>query len=324
MSSGGPLNTDARGSLLGKLGAIRELPAAAMLALVVAWIAGTRASFHTYANLAQVGQEGALIGIMACGEALVILTGGIDLSVGAILALSACAAGSLMMAGWPVAAAGAVGLAAGAACGWINGALITYRRLPPILSTLSTLLIYRAVTNIETRAEPFNQLPQSFRMLGGGFVPFGVFVAVVAVFAAVLARMRFGRRVVAIGGSDEAVRLSGVPVDAVLRRVYMLSGLCAAISGLIMSAAANNAQWNLAEGWELEVIAAVVIGGVRLTGGMGSVIGAALGALIIVVLRNALFLSGVPTERYGLVTGGVILAAAMGEQIRRMRREALA
>jgi len=324
VSAGTPPKPAGGSGLLGRLGAIRELPAAAMLTLVVAWIAATRASFHTYTNLAQVGQDGALIGIMACGEAMVILTGGIDLSVGATLALSACAAGSLMMAGWPVVGAVGVGLAAGALCGWVNGALITYRRLPPILSTLATLLIFRAITNIETHAEPFNQLPRTFRVLGGGFHPFVVFLAVVALFAAVLARMRFGRRVVAIGGSDEAVRLSGVPVDAVLRRVYMLSGLCAAISGLIMSAAANNAQWNLADGWELEVIAAVVIGGVRLTGGQGSVIGAALGALIIVVLRNALFLSGVPTERYGLVTGGVILAAAMAEQIRRVRREAVA
>lgn len=324
MSPGRPINRDGGGSLLGRLNAVRELPAAAMLVAVTVWIAATRASFHTYANLAQVGQEGALIGIMACGEALVILTGGIDLSVGAILALSACSAGSLMMAGWPVAGAVLVGLAAGSVCGWINGALITYRRLPPILSTLSTLLIYRAITNIETRAEPFNQLPRAFRQLGVGFLPFVIFIGIVVIFAAVLARMRFGRRVVAIGGSDEAVRLSGVAVDVVLRRVYMLSGLCAAISGLIMSAAANNAQWNLADGWELEVIAAVVIGGVRLTGGQGSVIGAALGALIIVVLRNALFLSGVPTERYGLVTGAVILAAAMAEQMRRMRREAVA
>src|SRR5204863_1196015 len=117
-----------------------------------------------------------------------------------------------------------------------------------------------------------------------------------------------------------AARLSGVRVDSTLRRVYLLSGFCAAVAGLLMAAGANNAQWGLAEGWELEVIAAVVIGGVRLTGGEGSVIGAGLGALIIVVLRNALFLSGVPTERYGLITGAVILLAALAEQLRRSRQ----
>jgi len=142
--------------------------------------------------------------------------------------------------------------------------------------------------------------------------------------AVVLARARFGRHVVAVGGSESAVRLSGVPVDPILRRVYLASGLCASLAGLIMAAAANNAQWNLAEGWELEVIAAVVIGGVRLTGGEGSVVGAALGALIVVVLRNALFLSGVAPERYGLITGGVILLAALVEQFRRGRQEAAA
>jgi ribose transport system permease protein len=137
--------------------------------------------------------------------------------------------------------------------------------------------------------------------------------------ALMLSRARFGRRVVAVGGSEQAVRLSGISTDAVLRRVYVASGLCAGLVGLLLAGGANSAMWSIADGYELEAIAAVVVGGVRLTGGEGSVIGAALGAIIIVVLKNALFLAGVPFEQYGLITGAVILLAAFAEQFRRAR-----
>ncbi len=298
---------------------IRELPALFVLAAALLWLFSTKPSFRTPENLSQVGLQIGLLGILALGEGLVILTGGIDLSVGAVLAMSACLAGARMMAGtpWPVAVILALGI--GALGGFINGALITYRKLTPILTTLSTLLIFRAATNIWTGAIPYNQLPEAFKAIGRGQAPFLIFVVLVALFAVVLARSRFGRRVVAVGGSEQAVRLSGVSTDAVIRRVYVIAGICAAMAGLLMSAGANNAQWNLGEGWELEVIAAVVIGGVRLTGGEGSLVGAALGAAIIVVLRNALFLSGVPTEQYGLITGAVIVLAALTEQFRRAR-----
>jgi ribose/xylose/arabinose/galactoside ABC-type transport system permease subunit len=226
-----------------------------------------------------------------------------------------------MMGGWPWPLSFVLGLLSGSAAGWINGALITYRRLSPLLVTLSMLLLFRAVTNVATGAVPYNQLPDGFKILGKGYTPFAIFVVLLTLYSVLLLKSRFGRRVVAVGGSEQAARLSGVPVDGVLRRVYLLCGLCAALAGLLMSAAGNNAQWNLAEGWELDVIAAVVIGGVRLTGGEGSVLGAGLGAMIIVVLRNALFLSGIPVEQYGLVTGTVILLAALAEQFRRMRQE---
>ena len=298
---------------------IRELPALLVLTLALVWLFATKSSFRTPENLSQVGLQIGLLGILAMGEGLVILTGGIDLSVGAVLAMSACVAGARMSAGtpWPVAVI--MALAVGALGGFINGALITYRKLTPILTTLSTLLVFRALTNIWTGAIPYNQLPEGFNKLGRGQMPFLFFLVVVSLFAVGLARSRFGRRVVAVGGSEQSARLSGVPTDAIIRRVYVAAGLCAALAGLLMSAGANNAQWNLGEGWELEVIAAVVIGGVRLTGGEGSLIGAAIGAAIIVVLRNALFLSGVPTDQYGLITGAVIIIAALTEQFRRAR-----
>lgn len=305
-----------------RLGNIRELPALLLFVSVLIWISVARPAFRSHDNLIAISQDAGILGIMACGEAFVILTGGIDLSVGSMLAMAACAAGARMMGGasWPMASL--LGLFVGAFAGWLNGAFITFRRLPPILVTLATLLLYRAITNIATAATPYNQLPHAFKLLGRGFVPFLIFLVVLTCFTILLGRTKFGRRLVAIGGSEQAARLCGVKVDSILRTVYMLAGLCCAIAGLLMSAGGNNAQWNLADGWELEVIAAVVIGGVRLTGGEGSVLGAGLGAMIIILLQNALFLSGVPVEQYGLITGAVIIIAALAEQFRRLRQGA--
>ncbi len=295
----------------------REFPALAILLIALAWLTVATPAFRTSNNLSVVAQDAGILGIMAAGETIVILTGGVDLSVGSALAMSACGAGGLMMAGvpWPIAAL--AGLLIGALAGWANGALVTYRRLPPILVTLSTLLLFRGFTNVVTGAAPYNILPDGFKFIGKGYWPMVAMVAVGVAFALVQARARYGRHLVAVGSSPMAARLSGLPVESILRRAYLLSGLCAGIAGLFLTAANGNAQWTLAEGWELDVIAASVIGGVRLTGGEGSVIGAMLGALIVVTMRNALFLSGVPVEQYGLITGAVIVAAALAEQWRR-------
>ena len=295
----------------------REFPAFAILIAALGWLIKTTPPFRTSNNLSVVAQDAGILGIMAAGEAIVILTGGVDLSVGSALAMSACGAGAMMMGGvpWPAAALG--GLLIGALAGWINGALVTYRRLPPILVTLSTLLLFRGVTNVATGAAPYNILPEGFKLIGKGFLPLVAMVTVGVLFAFVQARTRYGRHLVAVGSSPVAARLSGLPLDGILRRTYLLSGLCAGCAGLFLAAANGNAQWTLAEGWELDVIAATVIGGVRLTGGEGTVLGSMLGAMIVVVIRNALFLSGVPVEQYGLITGAVIVAAALAEQWRR-------
>lgn len=294
----------------------RELPAVLLLVAAALWLLLSKPSFRSPGNLAVVGQDAGMLGLMACGETLVILTGGIDLSVASALAMSACLCGALIMAGtpWPAAAIAAIGL--GLLAGWVNGALVTWRRLPPILVTLATLLLFRGITNILTGAAPYNLLPEAYKAIGRGGWPMLALVVVASVLSIGIGRSRFGRHLVASGGNESAARLSGIGVPSVLRRAYALSGMLAATAGLLMAAANGNAQWTLADGWELDVIAAVVIGGVRLTGGQGSVIGATVGALIIVILRNALFLSGVPTEQYGLVTGGVIVAAALSERWR--------
>jgi ribose transport system permease protein len=290
-----------------------------LLMAAVVWLTAALPTFRAPANLLNVGQQAGMLGIMVFGEALVILTGGIDLSVGAIAAMAACVAGSCMAGGMGWAAAVGLGLVTGAAAGWLNGALITYRGWPPILTTLATLLLYRSLANIFTGAKTYTPLPTGYTGLGTGWTPVLLFVGLLAVLAVAQARARFGRHVMAVGGAEQAARLTGLPTASILRRVYLLSGLFAAAGGILLSASANAATWDIANEYELQVIAAVVIGGVRLTGGEGSLIGAALGAVIIVVMQNALILYGRPVEQYGLITGIIILLAAFAEQARRSR-----
>ncbi|HZO89912.1 MAG TPA: ABC transporter permease [Chthonomonadaceae bacterium] len=278
-------------------------------------------AFRSPGNLTTLGQNAAFIGIMACGEGLVILSGGLDLSVGSILALASCLTAMALAANWAWPLAALAGLAAGALAGAFNGAFITYRRQPPILTTLATLLLFRYGVSILSHARNYGPFPAEFNRIGAGWTPAVLFVLVTALFVVAMLRTPFGRWAIAVGGSELAARLSGVPVDRVKRATYLLSGLCAGLAGLITMAFNNNTQSTAGQGYELDVIAACVVGGVRITGGDGTVLGAALGALLIALLRDALILTGRPVEQYGLFTGAVILAAAALEQWRVWRQE---
>jgi ribose transport system permease protein len=298
----------------------RELPTLILLLLLAAFMAGNYPAFRQPANLMVVGQNAAFIGIMACGQALVILGAGLDLSVGSIVAVSSCAAGAALAGGQPVSLAMLYGLLSGALAGFINGALVTYRRLPPILTTLATLLLFRHGVSILTQSKSYTEIPDGFRAIGANWTPFVIFLIVAVGFSVLSQRTRFGRWVTAMGGSEQAVRLSGIGTDRIKRVCYVLSGGCAGLTALILTAANNSAQAKIGEGYELNVIAACVIGGVRITGGDGSVAGAALGAALIALLQNVFVLTNRPVEQYGLITGGVILLAALVEQFRAHRQ----
>lgn len=297
----------------------RELPTLALLAILCVYMAANYPAFRTANNLMVVGFNAAFIGIMACGQAMVILGAGLDLSVGSILAVASCATGAALMGGQPILVAAFWGLLAGAGAGYLNGALITYRRLPPILTTLATLLLFRYGVSIVTASKNYGPFPDAFNLIGAKWIPVVIFLVVAIVLSWVSQRARFGRWVIAMGGSEQAVRLSGVNVDKIKRRTYVLSGACAGLAALIVMAFNNNAQSTVGSGYELDVIAACVIGGVRITGGDGSIAGAALGAVLIALLRDMLILTNRPVEQYGLFTGGVILLAALLEQFRLQR-----
>ena len=293
---------------------LRELPTLLLLLALCGWMTiKAYVSFWTFSNLSVVGEEAAFIGIMACGEGLVILSGGLDLSVGAIVAVSSCATALGLAAGWTWPLAALCGLLAGALAGSLNGALVTYRRLPPILTTLATLLLFRHGTSLLTHARNFGPFPDGFVLIGTGWTPAVLFLAFTVCFVTLAQRTRLGRWTLAIGGGEQAARLSGIPVGSVKRWTYLLSGLCAGMAGLIAMAFNNTTQSVVGEGAELNVIAACVVGGIRITGGDGSLLGAALGALLIALLRNALILTHRPREQSDLFVAVVILAAALLE-----------
>ena len=278
-------------------------------------------AFRQAGNLTSIAEGTALLGIMACGEGLVILCGGLDLSVGSALALATCGTAAALSANWPWPLAAVAGILCGGLAGAINGALITYRRLPPILTTLATLLLFRYGVSMLTHARSYGPFPDAFNQLGNGWMPAVLLVLVVAFFLVLTWQMRLGRWAIALGGNEQAARLSGVPTDRVKRLAYLLSGLCAGLAGLITMAFNNNAQSRDGKGWELNVIAACVVGGIRITGGDGSLLGAALGAMLIVLLGNALILTSRPEDQHGLFTGLVIVIVALIEQWRIRRQE---
>ncbi len=299
---------------------LRELPTLILLLLLGGFMAIFVPTFRGASNLTIIGEQAAFIGIMACGEGLVILGGGLDLSIGAIVAISSCTTAICFAANlpWPVAAL--CGLAAGGLAGAVNGTLITYRKLPPILTTLATLLIFRHGMNMLTHGRNYSSFPEPFRAFGAGWIPALIFLGVVVVFVLLSQQMRLGRWTLAIGGSEQSARLSGVPVGAVKRWTYVFSGLCAGLAALISMASDGNTGAGVGEGQELNVIAACVVGGIRITGGDGSLLGAALGALLIALLRNALILTNRPEEQTNLFVAAIILAAAILEQWRARKK----
>lgn len=268
------------------------------------------------------------ISVNAClsiGMTLVILTGGIDLSVGATLGLAGAIAAGLLKNGVAIPgtdlglqfnASGAIlsAIVVGAAAGWINGVAITRFSLPPFVATLGMLSIARGLTMLWTGGFPITGLGDAFGNIGTGTLlgvplPVWITLVLVALFVVVTKRTRFGRHLYAVGGNERAARLTGLNVNRVKVVVYSFAGALAGIAGLIVTARLDSAQPNAGLGYELDSIAAVVIGGTSLSGGRGSVTGTVLGCLIIGVLNNGLFLLNVSPFWQQVIKGVVILVA---------------
>ena len=272
--------------------------------------------FLTTSNLLNVAEQTSLNAIIAVGMTFVIVSGGIDLSVGSLVALAGVALGASLQAGRPAAVAISIALAIGFACGIGNGVLIAWGRLPPFIVTLGTMSIARGAALVATEGRPISGFDAPFRALATGrigFVPAPVVVtAVVYVVAAfVLARTTFGRYVYAIGGNEEATRLSGVAVRFHKTMIYGVCGLTSAIAAVVLTARLNSAQPIAGMMYELDAIAATVIGGTSLLGGEGTLGGTLVGALIMGVLRNGLNLLGVSSFLQQIVIGAVIVVAVL-------------
>jgi ribose transport system permease protein len=281
--------------------------------------------FLTLSNLLNVVQQTSINAIVAAGMTFVIISSGIDLSVGSIVALSGVALGTLLQAGYPPAVAAAAALATGIACGVVNGALVSIGRLPPFIATLGMMSVARGAALVFTEGRPVSGFDEGFRWLATGsvgFVPAPVLVMVIvyAVAHLVLTRTTFGRYVYAIGGNEEATRLSGIAVGFQKTAVYGVSGLMSAVAAIVLTARLNSAQPIAGMMYELDAIAATVIGGTSLMGGEGSLGGTLIGALIMGVLRNGLNLLGVSSFLQQIVIGGVIVGAVLVDTILKRQR----
>lgn len=279
-------------------------------------------NFLTANNLTNVARQVSINAIIAVGMTCAILSGGIDLSVGPVMALSGTVAAGLMVAGVPVPLAMLAGLAVGTAFGAINGSCIAWLRMPPIIVTLATMGIARGLGLIYTGGYPISGLPDAFSWLGRGTlfgiqVPILVMLAVYLLAWIVLNQMPFGRHLYSVGGNVEAARLSGIRVPRVRLLVYVISGFTAALAGLVLSSRLMSGQPNAGEGFELDAIAAVVLGGAAIAGGRGAIIGTLVGAMMLGVLNNGLNLMGVSPYVQNVIKGAIILAAIWVSSMKR-------
>ncbi|ODS56515.1 MAG: hypothetical protein ABS36_08060 [Acidobacteria bacterium SCN 69-37] len=266
-------------------------------------------TFFTSANLVNVLRQNAFIAILAAGMTFVILTGGIDLSVGSVVGLSGVICAGVLAGGASVPVALLAGLATGLAAGVVNGLAVTALRVPAFVVTLATMLMARGVAFKYTDARTITGLPEGFATLSGGAVASVVMIAVFVVSWIGLARTAFGRHVFAVGGNLQAAWLAGVRVTRVQFAVYALSGVAAGLAGVLVASRLNAGYPRAGEYYELDAIAAVVVGGTSLFGGRGSIWGTLAGAFFIGILNNALNLFHVSTYDQLIVKGAVLLVA---------------
>lgn len=291
-----------------------------LLALVVLVIFVTimNPSFMSPTNLLNLLRQVSTNALIAFGMTFVIITGGIDLSVGSTLALSSALMAGMIASGLnPVLAMG-VGLLLGAFLGACNGVMITKGKMAPFIATLATMTIYRGLTLVYTDGNPITGIGDSFifKYMGRGYlfgIPFPVVVMLLffGVLYVLLHKMTFGRKTFALGGNEKAAFIAGIKSDRIKIAIYSISGLMAAVAGIIITSRLNSAQPTAGNAYEMDAIASVVLGGTSLSGGRGRLVGTLIGALIIGTLNNGLNLLGVSSFYQQVVKGVVIIIAVL-------------
>ena len=319
--------TTRRGAL-GAIGhAVNELTIVVGFVAISLYLALTTPSFLTSANILSILLASALIGLVAVGETFVIVTGGIDLSVGSVVAFTGVMSGLALNAHVPVPLAVALGIGLGALSGGFVAFAVTVLNMAPFIVTLAVLAMARGLAFIVTNGNTIFSFPDGFDAIGGGNLgPFPVAglisLAVFLVAGLVLARTVFGAEVYAVGGNREAARLAGIPVNRTLTLCYVLSGALAGLGGVVLAGRLDSAQPIAATGLELNAIAAVVIGGASLFGGKGSMLGTLLGVLIIGLINNGLTLKNVQPFWVQFIQGAVIFGAVLIDSLNQKRRGA--
>jgi len=297
------------------------------VALIGVALSLTTESFLTVANVLNVFRQASLTFLIASGLTLTILTAGLDLSVGANVGLSACLAATVMQSSGSVLLGAATGLAFGAGVGVVNGLMVTLLRLPPFIATYGMLWTLNGVTYWFMGGDTIHGFPPGFRALGSGYwigVPIPIYLMLGFLLAgAVFTRYTtLGHDVYAIGANREAARLSGVPVRSRISLVYVLSGAMAGLTAVIYLARLNSAEADIGEPLTLPAIAAVLIGGTSLFGGVGSLLGTLVGALTLTLVVNGMNLLAIDASWQPLVTGVIVLLAVWIDVVTRQRAEA--
>lgn len=303
------------GTVLGKYGVY--------IALLVLFITLSIASssFLTVTNLFNILKQNSVYGILAVGMTFVIVTGGIDLSVGAIVAMAACFAASLAQDGTstPILVAILVGLLIGVACGAFSGFFIAFANIPAFIATLATCTMARGIVYVFTDGRPVTGVSDAYKYIGRaswGVVPVAVVLYVVFLLVGtfLLKYTKYGRHVFAVGGNKQAATVSGINVKRVEFLVYVISGFCAAFAGLLLSSRIQTGQPAGGNGYELDAITAAVIGGASLSGGKGSVFGSFIGILVVGILTNGLDLLNVSSYYQQIIKGAIILLAVLADR----------
>lgn len=290
-----------------------------------ALVASQASGYLTLTNWTNIARNAVFIFIVGTMSTYVLVSGGLDLSVGSVFVVGAISVAALLAGGWPIWLAILIAILLGALAGLVNGALINYMNIPAFITTLGMLYIARGLTIFATGGGPIAPLPDAFNEIGQGAifgVPLLVVYAIVAVIVAHigLESTPFGWAIRAIGGNRSAARAAGIDVRRVSMLVYVLSGMSAAFAGVLMSARLGSGQPSIGSGFELLVISAVIIGGTSLFGGAGSVLGTALGALVLSILANGLVLLRLDPILQNVMVGFIIIVAVAIDQFRRGRR----
>lgn len=273
-------------------------------------------AFLTTTNLLNIVRQTSIHGIMAVGMTFVILTAGIDLSVGSVLALAGVLCADFEHKGLPLLVIIAVTLFVGAVLGFLNGLVITKGKVTPFVVTLGMMSIARGLTLIYAGGYPISGFGNSFRFIGKGYVPIIIFVLTIMIAGVILRHTRLGRYTYAIGGNEETVRLSGINSDIYKTVAYTISGLTSALGAVVLTSRLNAGEPIAGTGYELDVIASVVIGGTSLMGGRGGVWGTLIGALLIGTINNGMNLLGISSYWQLVVKGGIIVGAVLLDRLR--------
>ncbi|MCR4264639.1 ABC transporter permease [Nitratireductor sp. ZSWI3] len=325
-----------RASLAARLfqsGAHQKLLAFASLVILLIGFSLASPSFMQTSNIIAILQATSVNGVLAIAATLVIITGGIDLSVGTLMTFCAVIAGVVLTYwGMPLPVGIVAAIAAGALCGLTSGTFVAKMKIPPFIATLGMMLMLKGLSLVISGTRPiyFNDTPGFTEISRGSLIgavipglpiPNGVLILFLVAMAAsyILGRTVLGRYTFALGSNEESVRLSGVNTDAWKMAVYALAGGICGIAGLLIASRLNSAQPALGLGYELEAIAAVVIGGTSLAGGRGSILGTLIGALIMAVLANGLRILSVAQEWQTVVTGAIIILAVYADMMRKRR-----